>query len=137
MPGIPHAFPRFRSGARRGVALLTGAAALLALSACQSTPEAGDALAPGAQASVEGTVQAVDTAPWAYDGNASVVIDSAAHGRVEVQLPARWNLCKAPAPADPNTLRTGDRVRAIGTVSEEGRLVVCERAAHRLERAAP
>ena len=137
MPVISLSSPRVRSGARRAVVMLTGAAALLALSACQSTPDAGPALAPGAQASIEGTVQAVDTAPWAYDGNASVVIDTTAHGRVEVQLPARWNLCKAPAPADPNMLKTGDRVRATGTVSEEGRLVVCELATHRLERAAP
>lgn len=109
-----------------------------ALSACTTAPtSSGHALQPGAQATVEGTVDRVDTAPWAYDGNAIVVLAGTAHGTVTVQLPARWNLCKAPAPADPAALKAGERVRAVGTVSEEGSLVVCEQASHRLERVAP
>jgi hypothetical protein len=120
----------------RAPSRLAAAASLALLAACASSP-ANDAgtLAAGTQASIEGTVRAVDTAPWAYDGHATVAIDTAAHGRVEVQLPARWNLCNAPAPPDPNTLKVGDRVRATGTVSAEGGLVVCEQASHRLERA--
>jgi hypothetical protein len=107
---------------------------LLALSACQTTPGAGATLVAGQQASIDGTVRAVDTTPWTYDGHATVAIDTAAHGRVQVQLPARWNLCKAPAPPDPATLQAGERVRATGTVTPEGTLVVCEQASHRLER---
>jgi hypothetical protein len=110
------------------------AVSVLLLSACASTTADGTALSAGTQASIEGSVHAVDTAPWAYDGHATVSVDTAAHGRVQVQLPARWNLCKAPAPADPNTLQAGTRVRATGTVSAEGTLVVCEQAGHRLER---
>ena len=67
----------------------------LALAACASTPPASSALRPGAEASIDGTIARVDTAPWAYDGNAHVVVDTAAHGAVTLSLPARWNLCKA------------------------------------------
>jgi hypothetical protein len=107
------------------------------LSACSTAPTSSShSLQPGAQATVEGTVDRVDTAPWAYDGNAIVVLAGTAQGAVTVQLPARWNLCKAPAPMDPTTLKAGERVRAVGTVSPEGHLVVCEQASHRLERVA-
>ena len=34
-----------------------------------------------------------------------------------VQLPARWNLCKAQAPADVQALKPRDRVQATGTVT--------------------
>lgn len=108
------------------------------LCACSTAPAlSGAALVPDTQASVEGTVERVDTAPWAYDGNAIVVVGGTAQGAVTVQLPARWNLCKAPAPVDPATLKTGERVRAVGTVSADGDLVVCEQPTHRLERLAP
>src|SRR5687768_9293749 len=78
------------------------AVSLVLLSACQTVPATNGALTAGTQASIEGTVQSVDTAPWAFDGNATVTIDTTTHGRVDVQLPARWNLCKASAPPDPN-----------------------------------
>ena len=82
--------------------------------------------------SIEGTVAAIDTAPWAYDGNAVLQVDTAARGRVAVQLPARWNLCKAP-PVDVETLAVGMQVRAVGAADAEGGLVVCADAAHRVE----
>jgi hypothetical protein len=64
-----------------------------------------------------------------------VVRIAGANGEVEVHLPARWNLCKAPPPEDVQALKAGDRVQATGTVSEDGALVVCERAEHGLRRA--
>lgn len=88
-------------------------------------------LVADSQATVEGSIASIDTAPWSYDGNAVVVLDTAGQGRVAVQLPARWNLCKA-APVDVASLAVGRRVRAVGTVGAEGELVVCERAEHRL-----
>ena len=115
---------------------LRGALALASLlpAACStSTPSATPApLTADAQATIEGTLTRIETAPWAYDGNALVSVDTAAHGTVTVQLPARWNLCKAPAP-QLEALQVGNRVRAIGTVSADGALVVCEQASHRLE----
>ena len=133
VPSAP--LPSLMPACGRHLVRLALCASFALLSACQTTPAADHALIAGTQASIEGTVQSVDTAPWAFDGNASVAVDTTAHGRVDVQLPARWNLCKAPAPPDPNTLKAGDRVRATGTVTEEGRLVVCEQTTHRLERA--
>ena len=112
----------------------------LALAACASTPIASSttsALTPGAQASIEGRIARVDTAPWAYDGNAHVIVDTAAHGAVALALPARWNLCKAGGGDTVASLEAGNRVRAVGTVSDEGEVVVCERPTHRIERVAP
>ncbi len=103
----------------------------LSTAACTTTPSAGSTLAAGSQATISGTIASIDTAPWAYDGNAVVVLDTAAHGRVPVQLPARWNLCKA-GQVDVASLVVGRRARAIGTVTDDGAVVVCERAEHRL-----
>lgn len=130
---------------RRDLRRLLHAIASLALSAalasCASTPMADPPAAPtstalveGANATVEGRVTAIDTAPWAYDGNATVSLDSAVHGRVELQFPARWNLCRAGDIDDLQTLATGTRVRATGTVNAPRTLTVCEDASHGLQR---
>ena len=90
------------------------------------------ALTSGSQATLEGVIASIDTKPWTYDGNAIVLVDTATHGQVPVQLPARWNLCKA-APVDVAAMRVGQRVRAVGSVTEDRDVVVCERAEHRLQ----
>jgi hypothetical protein len=109
------------------VALLLGACTTTA----PATPSA--TLAAGQQATVDGTIVSVDTTPWTYDGSAVVKIASE-NGQVDVHLPARWNLCKAPPPDDVQSLKSGDRVQATGTVTDDGALVVCESAAHGLRR---
>lgn len=109
------------------------AATLLALSACATSPRGG-ALVVGHQATLDGKVVSVDTSPWAYDGNAVVTISTADAGTVRVQLPARWNLCKAAPPDDVQALKPGDRVQAVATVSAPGEVVVCAQAAHRLRK---
>lgn len=112
-------------------------AALLALTACATTPSAttaGGAFTAGEQVTVSGSIVSVDTTPWTYDGSAVVKIASA-NGQVDVHLPARWNLCKAPPPDDVQSLKAGDRVQATGTVTEDGALVVCESADHVLRKA--
>ncbi len=113
--------------------LFAAAAALVALSACATAPT-GAAFANGQQATIEGEVIQVDTDPWAYDGNAVVTVSTVGAGTVRVQLPARWNLCKAPAPGDVQALKPGDRVQAIGTATAPGELVVCEQPQHRLRK---
>lgn len=107
------------------IALLTGCATA-----------SGERPAEGAQASIEGAIASIDTTPWTYDGSAVIRIDTRTRGRVDVRLPARWNLCKAPA-VDVEALAVGMRVRAIGTADAQGGLVVCQDAAHRLVPAAP
>ena len=107
-------------------------AILLTLGACATAPTAGESDA-GRQLGIEGTVVKVDTDPWAYDGNAVVTVDTEA-GRVEVQFPARWNLCKARPPGDLQTLKPGDRVLAVGTASAPGQMVVCEQPQHLLRK---
>jgi len=108
------------------------AATLATLSACATTTTEGG-IEVGTQATIEGEVVSVDTTPWAFDGNAVVTVASATAGTVRVQLPARWNLCKAPAP-EVQALKPHDRVQAIGTVSAPGELVVCEQPEHRLRK---
>ena len=121
-----------RLPAARGLATL---AATVVLAACTTTPTTSSpTLAAGQQATVTGSIVSVDTTPWTYDGSAVVKI-AATNGQVDVHLPARWNLCKAPPPDDVQSLKAGDRVQATGTVTDDGALVVCERAEHGLRRA--
>jgi hypothetical protein len=113
--------------------MLAIAVALIALSACATTPT-GSALVVGQQATIEGDVVSVDTNPWAYDGNAVVTVSTAAAGTVSVQLPARWNLCKAQPLEDVQALKPRDRVQVVGTVTAPNELVVCALPEHRLRR---
>lgn len=113
--------------------LSAATALLLALAACVMTTHSGTALTADSQASIQGRVTSIDTAPWAYDGNAVVGVATNAHGVVAVHLPARWNLCRAPA-VDVEALAIGDDVRATGSVGAEGELVVCERPEHGLRK---
>lgn len=115
------------------IRLATISAASLLLGAC-ATSTGGSALAIGQQASMKGQIVSVDTAPWTYDGSAVVKV-STANGNIDVHLPARWNLCKAPPPDDVQSLKPGDRVTVTGTVTETSSLVVCERPEHGLRKA--
>ena len=113
--------------------LLVATAMLLALSACVTAPKQ-DAWVVGQQAAIEGDIVSVDTNPWAYDGNAVVTISTANAGTASVQLPARWNLCKAQPLGDVQALKPRDRVQVVGTVTAPGELVVCAEPEHRLRK---
>ena len=130
-----------RRDLRRPLRAIASLALVAALASCASTsaPDAPGApaastLTEGANATVEGRVAAVDTAPWTYDGNATVRLDTTSHGAVELQFPARWNLCRAGDIGDLQTLAPGMRVRATGTVNAPRTLTVCEDASHGLRR---
>ena len=111
------------------------ATAFSGLSACATAPAPTTTpLAVGQEASLEGKVVRVDTNPWAYDGNAVVTVATNQGGTVQVQLPARWNLCKAAPPDDVQALQADDRVQVAGTVTEAGTIVVCEGAQHHLRK---
>jgi len=109
------------------------AAALLVLSACATAPRSA-ALVVGQPATFEGEVVSVDTAPWAYDGNAVVTVSTATAGTVSVQLPARWNLCKAQPLGDVQALKPRDRVQVIGTATAAGEVVVCRQPQDKLRK---
>lgn len=115
----------------RHLASIAAASLVVTIGGCATTPSA-PALVAGGQATIEGTIASVDTQPWTYDGSAVVLLDTATRGRVAVQLPARWNLCKAPQ-VEVTALAVGQRAQAIGTVTDDLAVVVCERAEHRLE----
>lgn len=108
--------------------------AIALLPGCVTHGGAAAAFAVGSEVAFEGRLESVDTAPWAYDGNARLVVDTQAHGDVAVELPARWNLCKAPAVGDAGAFPPGDRVRVVGTVTAPATVTVCERATHRVTR---
>lgn len=110
------------------------ALATLAATACATRGPAAAPLASGTEASFEGRLASVDTAPWAYDGNARLVVATAAHGDVAVELPARWNLCKASGIGDAGGFKAGERVLVAGTVTAPGTVTVCEQATHRISR---
>lgn len=104
-------------------------AALAALSGCATTVK--DRALSGQEVTIEGKVASVNTDPWAYDGNAVVTVSTDA-GTVSVQLPARWNLCRAQPLDDIQGLRPDDRVQVVGTVTAPGEMVVCAQPQHRL-----
>lgn len=106
-------------------------ASILVTAACVSTPGKVAPLTVGSQVALDGTIVAIDTDPWAYDGNAVVSLQTAASGPMHVQLPARWNLCKS-GPVNVAALKVGQNVRVVGTLIAAGELAVCERAEHRL-----
>ena len=134
---LVHLPARMRPTLPRVSAVLACTITVAALTACASTPAAHSSpWTEGNQATVDGTVTTVDTAPWAYDGNARLVMATQARGAVTVSLPARWNLCKAQGIDQAGTLKVGDRVRATGTVDAQGALLVCEQPTHRIERLA-
>ncbi|MET0717277.1 MAG: hypothetical protein ABWY34_02620 [Pseudoxanthomonas sp.] len=112
--------------------LLGAAAALMALAACASAPDTR-ALVVGQAASFEGQIISVDTNPWAYDGNAVVAVGTS-KGTVNVQLPARWNLCKAQPLGDVQALKPRDRVQVVGTVTAPGEVVVCQQPQDQLRK---
>jgi hypothetical protein len=89
---------------------------------------------PGQQAAFEGRIVSVDTDPWAYDGNAVIVVSTGQGATLQVQLPARWNLCKAEPPADMQALKPGDRVDVAGTITSAATLMVCDRPGHHLRK---
>ena len=105
-----------------------------ALAACSSAGPVAAPLAPGSEVTFEGRLQSVDTAPWAYDGNARLVVATSAHGDVAVELPARWNLCKASGIGDAGTFTAGERVRVVGSVTAPGTVTVCAEPTHRVVR---
>jgi hypothetical protein len=124
-----------RHHAIRTTLQLASAAILMATLAagCVMTTHSGSALAAGTQASIQGRISSIDTAPWTYDGNAVVGVATRAHGVVAVHLPARWNLCRA-QPVDMQALAIGDDVHATGSVGTTGELVVCEQSGHGLRK---
>ena len=117
------------TSATRCIGVAFAITAAMVATAC-ATPDAAAPAADGA-VRVTGAVLAIDTQPWAYDGHAVIQVDTADRGRVDVQLPARWNLCQA-APVDVEALVIGMQVEAVGSAAGEGALVVCEDPTHRL-----
>lgn len=79
---------------------------------------------------VSGTVTNVDTSPWAFDGNAIVLVETDQGDSVEVQIPARINLCPAQS-AIATDLAVGEMVEVNGTMFE-GAIIPCQSADHYL-----
>lgn len=108
------------------------AAAAFLATACTAPGSAGvDDKPPGSTVQATGTITSIDLQPWTYDGHAIVQVDTG-QGRLDVKLPARWNLCKAP-PVDVDALQVGAQVAVAGAAAGEGAVVVCENPSHRLE----
>lgn len=113
-------------------ALAIAIAALLA--SCASTGAGPTTPAVGSELAFEGILREVDTAPWAYDGNARLRVQGDGTGELVVELPARWNLCKATGIGDAGRFVVGQRVQGLGTVTAPGTVTVCEQAGHRIAR---
>jgi len=113
----------FRSTSLR----IAATVASLAVAACAHAPATSDA------GRIEGRVVALDTAPWAFDGNGTLSVDTGAR-TVRVALPARWNLCKGHGLDTVGMLKVGDRVRVSGRTTEDGTLDACTEPSGSIER---
>ncbi|WP_460758958.1 hypothetical protein [Lysobacter fragariae] len=122
------------TAARSAVLALAITLTIAALAGCATTQATTAALVVGQETMFEGEVVGVDTAPWAYDGNASVTVTTPSAATVQVQLPARWNLCKAAPPGDVQALKPHDRVQVAGTVTAPDTVVVCSQPQHHLRK---
>jgi hypothetical protein len=113
---------------------LTCAGSLLAMAGCGLGP--GNAGWPevGQQLTVEGVVLALDREPWMVDGDATVLIDSVAHGRLTLLVPARINLCQAGGMDVATSVEPGERLRVTGKVVGRAQLSACSSAQHLVER---
>ena len=79
-----------------------------------------------------GEVTSVDLSPLAYDGNAVIGMDSS-KGMINVEVPARINLCPAANNIESlNDIAVGDELAVSGEVLADSRLVVCAEASHYL-----
>ena len=83
---------------------------------------------------VRGTVLSVDLNPWAYDGNAVLLVGTD-RGEARVEVPARTNLCAATGLGLVSDLQPGDAVVIVGEQVEGGATVPCTSASHALQRA--
>ena len=122
---------RYRS---RGYAIAMGAGLLFGIVGCTTTGGAASLLDVDQRVVIEGQVASIDQTPMAYDGDALLVVTSAARGAVTVHLPARRNLCKAQGLDLLDALKVGDRVRVEGVATGTGDVRVCQDAADRLQR---
>lgn len=129
-----HAFARGQAPRPR----LLRASALLAVglaiaaSGCASMPGSA-AMQVGRDIAFTGTVASADFAPWAFDGSAVVRVDSP-QGRIAIELPARYNLCKAQGIGGASTLAVGMKVDVNGRVTAPGKVSVCESVSHHIVR---
>ncbi|VXB33100.1 conserved hypothetical protein [Luteimonas sp. 9C] len=124
--GNPRAIFPYPAHLARGLAL-TAASCVVAC-----TTSSDPARAECGLIQTTGVVASIDTQPWTYDGSAIVEVDTVDRERLQVQLPARWNLCQA-APVDVEALAVGTRVELVAAATdEEDVVVVCADAAHRL-----
>jgi hypothetical protein len=99
---------------------------------CTTTATA-DVAAGGTIATAEGRITAIDRDPWAYDGNATMQVQTTT-GPARVEIPARMNLCNAPGLDWFASLTVGERIRATGEVGADGAITVCRGAGHALVR---
>lgn len=106
----------------------TPALMLLLLVACTG---AGDRLPVGGELQVEGPVLRVDLEPMTRDGDGRIRIRDAGHGAVVILVPARRDhLCSADYALDVNGIEAGTMLRARGTVTQRGELLVCAGDTH-------
>lgn len=108
--------------------------AIVVLAACTGPGGPRPSTSTGSEIEFEGRIESIDLAPWAYDGNARLVVRTTSQGELAVELPARWNLCRATGIGEAASFAAGHRVRVAGTMTAPGTVTVCERATHRIAR---
>lgn len=116
---------------------ISWAAVLVVLVGCAF--ERGNAQWPsiGRVATIDGVVMSYDRDPWMVDGDGIMVVDSSAHGRVTVLVPARINLCQARGMDVATSAEPGDRLRVTGEVVGHARISACRSTEHEVARLDP
>ena len=94
----------------------------------------GGGFSVGERVTLEGTITALDPTPMYVDGDGLIVLDTEDHGIVTVRIPARFGLCQARGLATFHVLAVGDRVRAVGLLTEPAVVRPCDEADDLLEK---
>lgn len=116
-----------RLGVHSAPAMRASLCLLVLIAACSSpTPASGDG--------TRGTVTSVDLSPMAYDGDAVIVMETAAGESVAVHVPARMNLCAARGLDLVGDLRVGDEIDVTGETGPDGAIRPCAEAEHSIVR---
>lgn len=131
MTDVAHLRNRIHCGdaMHRLMLAIVAAISALDLTGCENRPQAVT-LAMDQEVVLTGQVSSIDATPMFVDGDGLIFLHSNTHGDVVIHIPARERLCRASGLEAFYRLRSGDSIRASGTVTALHDITVCAAESH-------